>query len=66
MPAGLIDKDLGDYLEMIEEIEQGYDDDFSWVDQSFISSLKTFAEEKGYLTDKQKISLRNIYTKGCK
>lgn len=51
-----------DYIDMLDEIEQGYDDDFSWVDQTFISSLRTYIEKNNTLTDGQKKALRNIYT----
>ena len=54
---------LGDYLDMLNEIEQGYDDDFIWVDQEFITSLQTQILNKNNLSEKQKIAIRNIYTK---
>lgn len=54
-----------DYLDMIDAIEQGYDDDFKWVDQSFIASLRKQIDSGKELSEKQKNALMNIYTKGC-
>lgn len=54
---------LGDYMDMLEEIEQGYDDDFKWVDQNFIESLKEQLMKKGKLSEKQMQSIRNIYAR---
>lgn len=52
-----------DYLDMLEAIEQGYDDDYKWVDQAFIASLRKQLEQKNDLSDNQKEALTNIYTK---
>lgn len=53
---------LGDYIDMLDEIEQGYDDDFKWVNQEFITSLRSYIDKNNMLSDKQKIAIRNIYT----
>lgn len=58
---------LGDYIDMLDTIEQGYDDEFSWLtDHSFISSIRKQIEDNKPLSDKQKEAIRNIYTKGIK
>ena len=57
---------LGDILDMLEEIESGYDDDFKWVDQSFIASIRKQVDENNYLSEKQKAAVWKIYTSGGK
>lgn len=52
---------LGDYMDMLTEIEQGYDDEFSWVDSKFVFSMIQQLKENNDLSDKQKIAIRNIY-----
>lgn len=61
-----MNESLGDYIEIIEEIENGHNDEFKWVDQTFIQSLKRQLFERNYLSDRQKEALRKIYTKDCK
>ena len=53
---------VNDYLDMLDAIEQGYDDDFKWVDKSFIESLRKQIDSGKELSDKQKQAILNIYS----
>lgn len=52
---------MNDYLDMLEAIEQGYDDDFKWVDEQFIESLRKQLDSGKEFSEKQKQALINIY-----
>lgn len=53
-----------DYLDKLEAISQGYDDEYKWVDQSFIESLENQLNSGRELTQKQKEAIDNIYNGG--
>jgi hypothetical protein len=50
-----------DYLDMLDAIEQGYDDDFKWVDNIFIESLRRQIDAGVELSENQKQAIQNIY-----
>jgi hypothetical protein len=50
-----------DYLDMLEEIEQGHKDDFKWVDQEIIDDFRLIIDYGNELTESQKAAIKNIY-----
>ena len=50
-----------DYMDMLEAIEQGYDDNFKWVDDKFIESLRKQLDSGKEFSEKQKQAIMNIY-----
>lgn len=55
-----------DYLDKLEAISQGYDDEFKWVDQDFVESLQDQLEDGKELSVKQKEAIDNIFNGGKK
>lgn len=50
-----------DYLDMLDAIEQGYDDEYSWVDQEFISSIRKQIDSGKELSKNQIQAIENIF-----
>ena len=55
---------IEDVYDMLEEIEQGYDDDFKWVDQSFIASIRKQIDSGKELSKAQEGAIESIYRSG--
>lgn len=53
------DFELSEAMDMLEEMEQN-SDQFKYA-EDFLNSVREFLEKKGYLSQKQKQAIRNIY-----
>ena len=50
-----------DAYDMLEAIEQGYDDDYKWVNQEFVSSVRERVDSGKLMTKDQMSAIESIY-----